>query len=167
MTVLQWPLGYVCFQTYCNVQSPRRNSFPWTCYMDLLSLLKMACAIARLKVLLHIMPYTGHVQRREPCYLRFAGASKEVADGLHESDPILFEVNETPSLDPSFSSPLSAPYANHSLFCVSLQQNQHVPPKHIPLWNLIANLSEFLVFSFSDEAWLESRLVLSKAGGKK
>lgn len=63
------------------------------------------------------------------------------------------------------SVPLSvAPYANHSLFYVSLQQNQHVSPKHIPLWNLIANLSKFLAFPFTDEAWLESRLELSKAG---
>lgn len=80
---------------------------------------------------------------------------------------MLFEVNENPSLDLSFSSPLAvAPYANWSLFCVSLQQNRHVSPKHIPLWNLIANLSKFLAFSFSDEAWLTSRLDLSKAGGR-
>lgn len=116
------------------------------------SLLRLASAIASLKVFLHIMPLVGHVWRREACYLQFASASKEVADAPHGSDPILFEVNENPSLDLSFSSALSvAPYANRSLFCASLEQNQHVSSKHIPLWNLIANHSKFLVFSFSDE----------------
>lgn len=106
-----------------------------------------------LQVSLHTMLQEGHILRGQACYLQFAVASKEVADARHGSDPMLFEVNAKPSLSPSFSSPLSvAPYANHSLFCVSLQQNQHVSPKHIPLWNWIANLSKFLAFSFSDEA---------------
>lgn len=63
MSALQWPLGHFCFQTSCNIQSPRKNSFPQAYYMDLFSL-RVACAIARLKVLLHIMPYTGHAEKR-------------------------------------------------------------------------------------------------------